>query len=300
MTFSYVLTQLVNGLKLGSIYAIVATGYSIVYSILRLINFAHGDILCVGVYAAYMMITFLTVPLPVAIAFAMLTSMLMGILVERIAYRPLRVSGAGEEAVMMTSIAVSMFLQNLMTMVFSAQSKAFKLPEELIRLHKFGFITLSTMNILSFLLAAVLLIGLNLTIRRTRMGMAMRACTDNPRAARLMGINLNRVVTFAFAVGSALAAVAGIMLAGEYKTIDPLMGFVPGVKSFVAAVLGGIGSLSGAVLGGVLLGVAEMLFAGLLPPALSVYRDALVFVILILMLLFKPNGLLGAKNARRS
>ncbi len=300
MAFSYILTQLVNGLKLGSIYAIVATGYSIVYSILRLINFVHGDILCVGVYAAYMMLTFLVAPLPVAIVCAMVTSMALGIVVERIAYRPLRVRGGGEEAVMMTSIAVSMFLQNLMTMLFSAQSKAFKLPEGLTRLHQFGFITLSTMNLLTFALTAVLLTGLNFIIRRTRIGMAMRACTDNPRAARLMGINLNGVVTFSFAVGSALAAVAGIMLAGEYKTIDPLMGFVPGVKSFVAAVLGGIGSLSGAVLGGVLLGVAEMLFAGLLPPAWSVYRDALVFVILILMLLIKPNGLLGAKSGRRS
>ncbi len=295
---SYVLVQVVNGLKLGSVYAIVATGYSIVYSILRLINFAHGDIMCVGVYAAYMMLSVMMAPLPVAIAIAIVTSVVLGVVVERIAYRPLRT--ASEETVMMTSIAVSMFIQNLMTMLFSAQSRAFKLPEGLVALHRIGGVTLSTMNIITFILTAVLLTGLNLVIRRTRIGMAMRACTDNQKAARLMGINVNTVVTFSFAVGSGLAAVAGIMLAGEYKTIDPLMGFVPGVKAFVAAVLGGIGSLSGAVLGGFIMGVAEMLFAGLLPKEIAVYRDALVFVILILVLLVRPNGLMGAGSGRRS
>jgi len=299
MDFSYVLVQVVNGLKLGSVYAIVATGYCIVYSILRLINFAHGDIMCVGVYAAYMMMTVMMAPLPVAIALAIvITSVALGVLVERVAYRPLRT--ASEETVMMTSIAVSMFIQNLMTMGFSAQSRAFKLPDGLVQLHRIGGVTLSTMNFITFGLTAVLLIGLNVVIKRTRIGMAMRACTDNPKAARLMGINVNTVVTFSFAVGSGLAAVAGIMLAGEYKTIDPLMGFVPGVKAFVAAVLGGIGSLSGAVLGGLIMGVAEMLFAGLLPPKYAVYRDALVFVILILVLLVRPNGLMGARSGRRS
>ena len=294
----YVLVQMVNGLKLGSVYAIVATGYCIVYSILRLINFAHGDIMCVGVYAAYMVMTVMMAPLPVAIGLAILTSVILGVVVERVAYRPLRT--ASEETVMMTSIAVSMFIQNLMTMVFSAQRQAFNLPEGLVELHRFGGITLSTMNIITFILTAALLIGLNVVIRRTRIGMAMRACTDNQKAARLMGINVGTVVTFSFAVGSGLAAVAGIMLAGEYKTIDPLMGFVPGVKAFVAAVLGGIGSLSGAVLGGFVMGVAEMLFAGLLPKEIAVYRDALVFVILILVLLVRPNGLMGARTGRRS
>jgi branched-chain amino acid transport system permease protein len=297
MEFSYILTQLINGLKLGSVYAMVATGYSIVYSILRLINFAHGDILCAGVFSAYMIMTVLVAPLPVAIAGAVATSVILGIAIERIAYRPLR--KAGEEAVMMSSIAVSMFIQNLMTMLFSAQRKAFKLPDSLTGLHKFGSVTLSTMNILTFITTAALLLGLNLVIKRTRIGMAMRACTDNRKAAMLMGININTVITFSFAAGSALAAIAGIMLAGEYKTIDPLMGFVPGVKAFVAAVLGGIGSLSGAVLGGLILGVAEMLFAGLLEPGLAVYRDALVFVILILVLLLRPNGLLGTARGRK-
>jgi branched-chain amino acid transport system permease protein len=298
MDLTYVLVQMVNGLKLGSVYAIVATGYCIVYSILRLINFAHGDIMCVGVYAAYMVLTVMMAPLPVAIGLAILTSVILGVVVERVAYRPLRT--ASEETVMMTSIAVSMFIQNLMTMIFSAQRQAFNLPEGLVQLHEIGRIKLSTMNIITFILTAVLLIGLNVVIRRTRIGMAMRACTDNQKAARLMGINVSTVVTFSFAVGSGLAAVAGIMLAGEYKTIDPLMGFVPGVKAFVAAVLGGIGSLSGAVLGGFIMGVAEMLFAGLLPKEIAVYRDALVFVILILVLLVRPNGLMGARSGRRS
>ncbi|MDR3161393.1 MAG: branched-chain amino acid ABC transporter permease, partial [Spirochaetaceae bacterium] len=167
-------------------------------------------------------------------------------------------------------------------------------------IHHFGILRLSNMNIIIFAATFLILIALGLTIRYTRIGMAMRACSENQEAAALMGININRVIMFAFGVGSLLAALAGIMLAGEYKTVDPLMGFAPGLKAFVAAVIGGIGKLSGAVLGAFMLGIAEMLFAGLLPTAVTPYRDAFVFILLILALLIRPNGILGTDEGGRS
>ena len=174
------------------------------------------------------------------------------------------------------------------------------MPEYLSKLHTVGSIKLSTMNIITFVAVFIILILLTYVIKKTRIGMAMRACSDNMNASKLMGININTVVVTAFVIGSALAALSGLMLAGEYKTIDPLMGFVPGLKAFCAAVLGGIGNLGGAVLGGFVLGIAEMLFAGLMPTEITPYRDAFVFVVLIAVLLIRPNGILGSKNGGRS
>jgi branched-chain amino acid transport system permease protein len=185
-------------------------------------------------------------------------------------------------------------------MVFSPQRVAFHLPDYLSKLHTFGTVRLSTMNIITFVAVFVILIALSYMIKNTRVGMAMRACSDNMNAARLMGINVTTIIVIAFAIGSALAALSGLMLAGEYKTIDPLMGFVPGLKAFCAAVLGGIGSLGGAVLGGFILGIIEMLFAGLMPTEITPYRDAFVFLVLILVLLIKPNGILGSNEGGRS
>jgi branched-chain amino acid transport system permease protein len=298
MTLEYVLSQLINGLRLGNVYAIVAIGYSIVYGILRLINFAHGDILTVGAYTALMVMTALGAPLWVTVLTAVAASMALGLLIERAAYRPLRT--AAEETTLVSSLAVSTFIQTLVMMIFSEQRKAFQLPPWLTGIHHFGILRLSNMNIIIFAATFLILIALGLTIRYTRIGMAMRACSENQEAAALMGININRVIMFAFGVGSLLAALAGIMLAGEYKTVDPLMGFAPGLKAFVAAVIGGIGKLSGAVLGAFMLGIAEMLFAGLLPTAVTPYRDAFVFILLILVLLIRPNGILGADEGGRS
>ena len=294
----YVINQSINGLKLGSVYALTAIGYSIVYGILRLINFAHGDILMLGVYAAFFLLSLKVIPLAAVVLGAIGFAMVMGLAVERIAYRPLR--AASEESTLISSLAVSVFIQNLAVMMFSPQRRAFRLPAYLTELHQFGFVRISTMNIAIFAVTALVLVILSLVIKKTRIGMAMRACSDNLAAARLVGIKVDRVVAFAFLVGSGLAALAGIMLAGEYKTIDPLMGMVPGLKAFVAAVLGGIGSFAGAALGGIILGLAEMLFAGLLPPGMTMYRDALVFVILILVLLVRPNGILGSSDGKRS
>ncbi|NMA48482.1 MAG: branched-chain amino acid ABC transporter permease [Tissierellia bacterium] len=297
-TFEYFLSQLFNGLKLGSVYAMVAIGYSMVYGILRLINFAHGDIMTVGVYTILVLSTAFGMPLWATIIISIIISILVGLTAERVAYRPLR--DAGEETTLISSLAVSILIQNLLVMIFSPQRVAFHLPEYLSKLYTFGTIRLSTINIITFISVFVILIALSYIIKYTKIGMAMRACSDNMNAAKLMGININTVVVVAFVIGSGLAALSGLMLAGEYKTIDPLMGFVPGLKAFSAAVLGGIGSLSGAVLGGFILGIAEMLFAGLMPTEITPYRDAFVFLLLILVLLIKPNGILGSNDGGRS
>ena len=292
--FTYFLSQFVNGLKLGSVYSMVAIGYSMVYGILRLINFAHGDIMTVGVYTILVLITAFGIPLWVTVAISLLMAVAVGLAAERIAYRPLR--AAGEETTLVSSLAVSIFLQNLLVMIFSPQRKAFHLPDYLSELHQIGTVKLSTMNIITFVSVFIILALLTYMIKKTRIGMAMRACSDNMNASKLMGINITSVVVVAFMIGSALAALSGLMLAGEYKTIDPLMGFVPGLKAFCAAVLGGIGNLGGAVLGGFILGSAEMLFAGLMPTEITPYRDAFVFVVLITVLLIRPNGILGHRE----
>jgi len=296
--FGYFLSQLFNGIKLGSVYAMVAIGYSMVYGILRLINFAHGDIMTVGVYTILVLFTTYGMPLWLTIIISVILSIIVGLTAERVAYRPLRSSG--EETTLISSLAVSILIQNIIVMVFSPQRVAFHLPDYLSKLHTFGTVRLSTMNIITFVAVFVILIALSYMIKNTRIGMAMRACSDNMNAARLMGINITTIIVIAFAIGSALAALSGLMLAGEYKTIDPLMGFVPGLKAFCAAVLGGIGSLGGAVLGGFILGIIEMLFAGLMPTEITPYRDAFVFLVLILVLLVKPNGILGSNEGGRS
>ncbi|MDY0257278.1 branched-chain amino acid ABC transporter permease [Gudongella oleilytica] len=296
--FGYFLSQLFNGIKLGSVYAMVAIGYSMVYGILRLINFAHGDIMTVGVYTILVLFTTYGMPLWLTIIISVALSIIVGLTAERVAYRPLRSSG--EETTLISSLAVSILIQNIIVMVFSPQRVAFHLPDYLSKLHTFGTVRLSTMNIITFVAVFVILIALSYMIKNTRVGMAMRACSDNMNAARLMGINVTTIIVIAFAIGSALAALSGLMLAGEYKTIDPLMGFVPGLKAFCAAVLGGIGSLGGAVLGGFILGIIEMLFAGLMPTEITPYRDAFVFLVLILVLLIKPNGILGSNEGGRS
>jgi len=292
----YIAQQIVNGLNLGSIYALVAIGLTIVYGILRLINFAHGDLLMVGAYLSLALLLNSTLPLGAAVLLPMIVVGAVGILVERLAYRPLR--GAPEVAMLITSLAVSSILQNGTVMTLSAQPRAFRLPQELITLHQVGGISFSTLNALTVGVAIVLMLLLTLFVTRTRVGIAMRACAENLKAARLMGIDINQVIAYAFAIGSALAAVAGFMWAGRFGQIEPFMGFLPGLKAFVAAVIGGIGNIPGAVLGGYLLGFAEIFFVGFLPPAFSGYRDAFVFALLLLVLLIRPHGLLPSAAER--
>lgn len=297
MDITYLMQQLVNGIGLGSIYALVAIGFSITYSILRLINFAHGDILMIGSYGALFLLISLKLPLVFGLLGAMIFAILVGLTVERIAYRPLR--GASEEAMLITSIAISILIENIGIMTVSAQPRKFVFPEIFSQSHQIAGITISNMTLLTVGVAILLMISLTLFVKHTRLGIAMRACSENIRVARLMGIDINIVVALAFAIGSALAAVAGAMLGGQYGRIDPLMGFIPGLKAFVAAVIGGIGSIPGAVIGGYALGLFEILLVGFIPVAYTGYRDAFVFVLLILVLLLRPNGILGSAEGRK-
>ena len=294
---SFFMEQLVNGLRLGSIYALIAIGYSIVYGILRLINFAHGDLLMVATYGAWCVVS-LNLPWPVAIIGALLITVLFAVMIEILAYRPLR--KAGEEATMMTSLAVSLFLENLATLIFSAQAKAFTLPDFLSTSFQFGGVYITYLNIITFGVTILCVLAVTLLIEKTRIGMAMRACSDNIGATELMGININTVVTIAFIIGAVLAAVAGILYSGEYTSFSPDMGFMIGIKAFIPAVIGGIGSLSGSTAGGFLLGILETMFAGYLPSGITNYRTAFIFLILIVVLLVRPNGILGKSDEKRS
>lgn len=295
---SYIIQQFINGLNLGSVYALVAIGLTIVYGILRLINFAHGDLMMWGAYLALFILTNSFLPLGVAVVLPMLVIGAVGVLVDRAAYRPLR--GAPEVAMLITSLAVSSVIQNSTVMTLTAQPKPFRLPQWIGQLHTVGGVSFRTLDVVTVSLAVGFMLALDQFVRRTRLGIAMRASAENLRAAHLMGININQVIATAFAIGSALAAVAGFLWAGKFGTVEPFMGFLPGLKAFVAAVIGGIGVIPGAVLGGYLLGFAEVFFVGFLPPAYSGYRDAFVFTLLLIILLIRPNGILGVSTEERA
>jgi branched-chain amino acid transport system permease protein len=297
LSFDYIIQQLINGLGLGSVYALIAIGYTIVYGILRLINFAHGEVLMIGTYVAIGLFGHLYLPFYLAVILSMLIAAIVGITIERIAYRPIR--GSSEETTLITSFAVSILIQNLGIMIFSPQARAFPTPEHLQKIVTIGGITFSSMTIMIVVITAILLIALNIFIKKTKLGIAMRASAENMDASVLMGININSVVRTAFIIGSALAAVAGIMMAGQYGRVEPTMGFVPGLKAFIAAVIGGIGNIPGAAIGGLILGFGEIMFVALLPPEYSAYKDAFVFLLLILVLLVKPTGLFGVAEDRR-
>ena len=288
--------QLVNGLAWGSIYALIALGYTMVYGILKLINFAHGEIYMlgamIGYYAAHAM-GFNAGPSMVGLLVVLLVSMsacaLIGVFIERVAYRPLR--NAPRLAPLITAIGMSFFLQYGGQIVFGPDPKV---PPELLAkstLVKIGSVPISNVQVVVVLVTGLLCAGLTYVVHCTRMGRAMRAVSYDCQAAALMGINTDKVIAFTFAIGSALAAAAGILVGLYNPKVEPLMGLMPGLKAFVAAVLGGIGNIPGAMLGGVILGVAETLVSGYLS---STYRDAIAFVILIVILLVRPSGLLGS------
>lgn len=286
--------QLINGLSLGAIYALIALGYTMVYGILRLINFAHGDVYMVGAFVGYYVVRWLSPgadsglgSLFVALAASMAACAVLGFVVERAAYRPLR--RAPRLNALITAIGVSLLLENLGQLVFGADPKDF--PSLIDRTtFTIGIATISNIQVIVLGTAVVLTIGLEFIVHRTRMGTAMRAVSFSHDAAGLMGINIDRVISFTFVLGSALAAAAGILVGLYNPKIDPLMGIMPGLKAFVAAVLGGIGNIPGAILGGLIMGVAETITVGYLS---STYRDAITFVILVAVLLFRPTGLLG-------
>jgi branched-chain amino acid transport system permease protein len=288
-----VVQQLINGLSLGAIYALIALGYTMVYGIVLLINFAHGDILMAGAYAAYFVLTLLGVTpwsLILAFAFAMALCAALGVGIERLAYRPLRTAPRLNSLI--TAIAVSLILQNGARVLPFIGPNPRQFPRPVVHNIDFGAVSISNIQIIVIVVSAVLMLGLNYIITYTKRGKAMRAVSFDMQAASLMGVSVDNTISFTFAIGSALAAAGGILFAFSYPQISPTMGTMPGLKAFVAAVLGGIGSVPGAMLGGVTLGIVETLTKGFVS---SKYSDAITFSLLIIILLVKPTGILGSK-----
>ncbi len=291
---SVFIQQLVNGLSLGSIYALIALGYTMVYGIVKLINFAHGDVMMVGAYAGYFVLCALgTTPAGMVCAFvaAMVMCALLILVIERVAYRPLR--NAPRLNSLITAIAVELILQNLMRVLPFVGPDPREFPTMATVNLKFGLVSISNIQIIVIVLSAILMIILNYIVNYTKMGKAMRAVSFDLGAASLMGINVNRVIATTFVIGSVLAGAGGVLYATYYPQIDPVMGYIPGLKAFVAAVLGGIGSIPGAMAGGIILGVAETMVKAYVS---SSYADAVSYCILIVILLVKPAGLLGKKT----
>ena len=283
--------QLINGVSLGSIYALIALGYTMIYGILKLINFAHGDVYMLGAYIGFFCTPMLKLSFLPSILVAMAGTALAGMIIERVAYRPMR--NAPRIAILITAIGVSFFLENAMILFASPQPRTFPAVFTATVYH-FGALVINSQQIVILVSAIVLMIALTYIVNYTKIGKAMRAVSFDADAARLMGINIDFVISMTFALGSALAGAGGVLVGIYYNSIEPLMGMVPGIKAFVAAVLGGIGIIPGAMMGGIILGVVEALVSGFLS---STFRDAAAFAILIIILLYKPQGLLG-KNVR--
>lgn len=295
-TAEFWLQQVINAFAVGSTYALLAIGLAMVFGILRLINFAHGDLLMVAAYVIVFGVS-AGVPFWLTCVAATLVAAFIGVLMERLAYRPVR--GQREVVLLLTSFGVTILLENGAILGFEARSRAFPLPASLSGVYHVGQIVINGIDLAAMISAIVLLIGLTLLVTRTQLGISMRAAADDLVAAHLVGIDLNRVIVAAFAIGSALAGVAGIIWAAKSGRVDPLMGFTPVLKAFVATVIGGLGSISGAVVGAYLLGAAEVVLQAVLPSGLTGYRDAFVFALLILVLLVRPYGLLGKAEGDR-
>ena len=283
------LSQLINGIQIGSIYALVALGYSMVYGIVKLINFAHGDIIMMGSYAVWFFIARLNLHPAVSIVLSILFCAFLGVAIEKVAYKPLR--NSPRISLLITAIGVSFLLQYGMQLIFTPNPRMFSnlFPGQL----PIGNFSISNATLVTIGVSICMMVLLTILVNRTKMGKAMRAVSEDNEAAQLMGINVNNTISFTFAIGSALAAVAAVLYCCSYQQIEPTMGSMLGLKAFVAAVLGGIGSIPGAVLGGLLIGIAESFTKGYLSSALA---DAVVFGILILVLLINPAGILGRNS----
>ncbi|HET9137011.1 MAG TPA: branched-chain amino acid ABC transporter permease [Candidatus Kapabacteria bacterium] len=296
------LQQLVNGISLGAIYALIALGYTMIYGVLRFINFAHGDVFMVGAFSGYFVANAVSKMMPIdsigAVVIIFLASMLicavLGATIEYLAYRPLRTRP--KLTVLITAIGVSLFLEYLSQLLFGATPRGF--PEIISNepLIKTKLLTINIIGTVVIITSLTLMYVLRIIVMKTKIGTAMRAVSYNQQAASLMGINISKVITFTFMTGSALAAAGGVLYAAQYPSIDPLMGVLPGLKAFVAAVLGGIGNIPGAALGGMLIGIVESFIGG---SFLSTYRDAVVFGILIAILIFKPSGIMGRNEVEK-
>lgn len=286
------LSHLINGMSLGSIYAIIALGYTMVYGIAKMLNFAHGDVIMVGGYIIFIAVSNLGLNPIVSVVIAMALCTLLGITIEKIAYKPLRNAGSSL-AVLITAIGVSYFLQNSALLIFGSSPKTFTSVVSIDAIKLFdGQVTISGETIITIISCVIIMIGLTLFINKTKAGQAMLAVSEDKGAAQLMGINVNGTISLTFAIGSALAAIAGALLCSAYPQLSPYTGSMPGIKAFVAAVFGGIGSIPGAFLGGIILGVIEILSKAYISSKLS---DAIVFAVLIIVLIVKPTGILGKK-----
>jgi branched-chain amino acid transport system permease protein len=293
--------HLINGLNLGAIYALIALGYTMVYGVLQLINFAHSEVYMVGAFAAYYVSRWGhlsdrpgLLSFGICLVTAMVVCSVVGLTIERLAYRPLR--SAPKLNVLITAIGVSLFLQFAGQVVFGADPKVFPQVLEDKTLGQWGMVELRLFDVVILAVAFVAMVGLHFLIRKTKTGMAIRAVSHSPRTSSLMGISVNKMISITFIIGSSLAGIGAVLVGLKYPKIDPLMGMMIGLKAFVAAVFGGIGNLPGAVLGGLVMGVCEEMVVGYLS---STYRDALAFGLLILILLFKPSGLLGKSTVEK-
>ena len=287
------LSYLISGLSLGSVYAIIALGYTMVYGIAKMLNFAHGDIIMIGAYVAFFALTYFHLPLPVVVLVSVAVCTVLGVVIERLAYKPLR--QASSLSVLITAIGVSYFLQNTAQLLWSSATKVFPsvLGNESLKLFS-GKLSISYLTIITILTCVVVMVCLTLFINKTKTGKAMRACSEDKGAAELMGINVDTTISITFAIGSGLAAIAAILLCLTYPSVYPTLGSMPGIKAFTAAVFGGIGSIPGALVGGLMLGIIETLSKAYISTQLS---DAIVFGVLIVILLIKPAGLLGHKTS---
>ena len=283
------INYLINGISLGSVYAIIALGYTMVYGIAKMLNFAHGDVIMIGSYVVFVTVSTMGLPPMAGVLLAVAVCTLLGMTIERIAYKPLR--GASPLAVLITAIGVSYLLQNVALLIFGADTKSFTSVVTLpaIKLAG-GEMTITGETIVTILSCIVIMIGLTAFINKSKAGQAMLAVSEDRGAATLMGINVNGTIALTFAIGSALAAIAGVLLCSAYPSLTPYTGSMPGIKAFVAAVFGGIGSIPGAFIGGILLGVIEILSKAYISSQMS---DAIVFSVLIIVLLVKPTGILG-------
>jgi branched-chain amino acid transport system permease protein len=289
--FEYILQQVINAVSLGSLYALVAVGLSIVFGVLKLTNFAHGDVMMVGAFTTVLLIG-AGVPFIPALLLGVVGAGIAGFLIERIAYRPVR--NAPDVTRLLTSLAVTYILENFGILVFTSSPRNFPLPDSLNESWQLmnGAITFTNINLLTLALTLVSLIGLGWFMTRTNLGLGMRAASEDMSAAQLVGLDVNRLIVVAFVLASAFAGLAGVLWAAQAGVIQPQMGFTPLLKAFVAAIIGGFGSIEGALLGGFMLGALEILIVAFLPDAITPYRDAIVFSLLIAFLLFRPGGLL--------
>ena len=289
------LSYLINGISLGSVYAIIALGYTMVYGIAKMLNFAHGDVIMVGAYISFCVTQYLGMPAIVSIVAAMFVCTVLGMLIERMAYKPLR--EAPKLAVLITAIGVSYLLQNSAQLIWGSNPKSFNSLVNIGSIRLFdGALLISDEAIITVLCCMIIMVALTMFTSRTKMGKAMRAVSEDKGAAQLMGVDVNFTISITFAIGSALAAIAGVLLCSAYPVLQPTTGSMPGIKAFTAAVFGGIGSIPGAMLGGILLGLIEIFGKAYISTELG---DAIVFLILIVMLLVKPTGLLGKKVSEK-